>query len=45
MKKLMTLVLGAVMAFGAVSMYAGQDPPKKEKGTKKSTKAPKKKST
>jgi hypothetical protein len=47
MKKLMTLMLGAALAFGAVSVYAGQDAPKeatkKAKSTKaKSTKAPKK---
>jgi hypothetical protein len=46
MKKLMTLMLGAGLAFGAVTMFAGQDQPqptKKAKTTKaKTTKAPKK---
>ena len=44
MKKLMTLMLGAAFAFGAMTVYAGtQDPqPKTKKSTKKSTKAPKK---
>jgi len=45
MKKLMTLMLGMALTFGAVSMYAGKGDP--QKGTKtKGTKAPsKKKST
>ena len=46
MKKLIPLMLGMALTFGAVSMYAG--PQTKEKATKapKSTKAPKtKKST
>ena len=46
MKKLMTLMLGAALAIGSVSVYAAQadqkETPKKTKSTKKSTKAPKK---
>jgi len=41
MKKLMTLMLGLGLAFGAVTVFASPNAPQK-KSTKKSTKAPKK---
>ncbi|HUI54990.1 MAG TPA: hypothetical protein VLY04_08470 [Bryobacteraceae bacterium] len=46
MKKLMTLMLGMALTFGAVSMYAGKGDPQKGTGKAKTTHAPKaKKST
>ena len=48
MKKLMTLMLGLSLAFGAVAVAFAQDAPKKEdtkKSKKKSGKAPKKDET